>query len=153
MPESTSKQAVPAVWRAIDANLNRASEGLRLLEDIARFTLNDSELCRKLKAARHYLARAAIPWQEELLTSRDAAGDIGREAEFEESPHREDLISLVRSNSKRVQEALRTLEELAKLPGLGAAFDWTKLKEHRFAAYDLEKELVQKLNVKNQMEK
>ncbi len=145
MAESASREPPEAVWRTADANINRASEGLRLLEDITRFALNDSVLCGKLRAARHYLSQASASRQRELLSARDSAGDIGRKAEFEETPQRGDLVSLVRSNSKRVQEAFRTLEELAKLPGMDAVFDWKKLKESRFMAYDVEKEIVSRL--------
>lgn len=132
----------PEVWRTLDANINRASEGLRLLEDIVRFSFNDTNLCQRLRSMRHHLSRASAPWQQELLASRDSRGDIGRGEEFEEVPERQDVLALVRSNSKRVQEALRTLEELAKLPGVGDVFDWAKLKELRFSTYDLEKSIV-----------
>lgn len=146
----TSSAVSKAIWRAVDANINRASEGLRLLEDITRFSLNNADLCRGLRAIRHYLAKVAAPLQKELISARDAAGDIGREAEFEEEPRRQDLAALVRSNSRRVQEALRTLEELGKLPGMEAALDWAKLKEFRFTTYDIEKELISKLlNIKD----
>lgn len=131
-----------AVWRTADVNINRAGEGLRLLEDISRFILDDETVCKKLKGIRHYLATASAPWHNELISSRDSAGDLGREAGFDEAPKRENLISLARANSKRVQEALRSLEELAKLPGMDAALDWARLKEHRFTAYDIEKEIV-----------
>jgi hypothetical protein len=77
-----------------------------------------------------------------LLSARDSKADIGREAEFEGEPKREDIVAVVRSNSKRVQEALRTMEELSKLPGMEPVFDWAKLKEYRFATYELEKEIV-----------
>ncbi|MFQ5925353.1 MAG: thiamine phosphate synthase, partial [Dehalococcoidia bacterium] len=42
--------------RLIDANLNRISEGLRLLEDVARFLVNDAALSEQLKSLRHELA-------------------------------------------------------------------------------------------------
>jgi hypothetical protein len=35
--------------RIIDANLNRAGEGLHFLEEIARLVLNDETLTRQLK--------------------------------------------------------------------------------------------------------
>ncbi|MDP2719959.1 MAG: thiamine-phosphate pyrophosphorylase [Dehalococcoidia bacterium] len=136
-------------WRIMDASLNRASEGLRLLEDLVRFTFNDSSLSGRLKGLRHYLAGAAIPWQKELLTSRDSPGDIGRDADFDPDPSREDLISIIRSNAKRVQESLRTMEELAKLPELNKAFDWAKLKEMRYSLYELEKDILTRFQENN----
>ena len=43
--------------RIIDANLNRAAEGLRVLEDIARLGLNDASLSERLKTLRHELTQ------------------------------------------------------------------------------------------------
>ncbi len=134
-----------AVWRMADVNVNRAGEGLRLLEDTVRFVLNDSSLCGKLRTARHYLGEISANRRRELIAARDSAGDIGRQAEFEGTVARADLVSLVRTNCKRVQEAFRTLEELAKLPGMDATLNWAKLKEFRFMTYDLEKEIVSRL--------
>ena len=37
------------VYRIIDANLNRVMEGLRVSEDIIRFSPNNEELTRSLK--------------------------------------------------------------------------------------------------------
>ena len=38
----------PLILRLIDANLNRAREGLRVIEDYARFVRNDAELSMRL---------------------------------------------------------------------------------------------------------
>ena len=46
--------------RMLDANGNRAAEGLRVLEDVARFVLDDARLAGIAKDARHAL-RLAIP--------------------------------------------------------------------------------------------
>ncbi len=142
MAERTPVNVSPAIWRTVDASINRASEGLRLLEDLVRFSLNESHVCQQLKNIRHYLSQVAAPWQRELLSSRDSKGDIGRESSFDEESKRDDVLSLVSSNAKRVQEALRTLEELGKLPGMDKVLDWTKLKEFRFLAYELEKDIL-----------
>src|SRR5436309_1133874 len=44
--------------RILDASANRAREGLRVVEDYARFALNDPGLTRRLKEVRHRLAEA-----------------------------------------------------------------------------------------------
>ena len=44
--------------RVVDANLNRTREALRVLEDYARFGLNDRFLTERLKSLRHQLAEA-----------------------------------------------------------------------------------------------
>jgi thiamine-phosphate pyrophosphorylase len=45
--------------RLIDANLNRAREGLRVLEDLARFELDDAALSERAKQIRHGIRTAA----------------------------------------------------------------------------------------------
>jgi len=37
------------LYRVLDANVNRTSEGLRVLEDLARFCYNDRLLSRGLR--------------------------------------------------------------------------------------------------------
>ncbi|MCX7680174.1 MAG: thiamine phosphate synthase, partial [Spirochaetes bacterium] len=57
---------------AIDANINRAMEGLRVCEDICRFVLHDEMLSRTAKKYRHSIAEHASQWKRiELLSSRD----------------------------------------------------------------------------------
>ncbi|MEE9401124.1 MAG: thiamine phosphate synthase, partial [Dehalococcoidia bacterium] len=58
--------------RILDANLNRIGEGLRLLEDISRFTLNDSDLSEQLKALRHELLPKERSFQAKLINARQA---------------------------------------------------------------------------------
>ena len=41
--------------RIIDVNINRATEALRALEEIARFYLNDAKMSEALKNMRHFL--------------------------------------------------------------------------------------------------
>ncbi|MCJ7669103.1 MAG: hypothetical protein MUO61_01115, partial [Dehalococcoidia bacterium] len=63
--------------RMIDANLNRSSEGLRVLEDVARFLLNDAELSQRLRTLRHDLARQTKSLSVGLLSQRDSEHDVG----------------------------------------------------------------------------
>ena len=127
--------------RLIDANLNRISEGLRLLEDIARFILNDAALSAALKSLRHELLRQHSSLQKELLSARDSAGDVAAFAE--EDMHRADLPAIVTANARRVEESLRVLEEISKLPDL--ALDPAKFKQARFTLYELERALTGKI--------
>jgi len=131
-----------STWRIIDANLNRASEGLRVLDDIARFVLNDAELSRGLRTIRHDIMAAAKGVTAELLKYRASEEDVGAEAE---STPKKDLTALARANFKRVQEALRVLEETAKLPEARGKLDSDCFRKARFAAYTLEKQLLPKL--------
>ena len=113
MPESTSPQTL----RVIDASLNRAAEGLRFLEDSARFILNDAELTKQLKTLRHGIIPNDWPFQKQLIQSRDSQGDIGANLDVEGSRDKKSLSSAIVANWRRVQEALRTLEEVAKIEG------------------------------------
>jgi len=129
--------------RIIDASLDRIGEGLRLLEDIARFVLDDAGLSRRLKELRHDLAVTDIPLKESLVQARKSAADIGADIEAPQQKAARDLPSLVVANSRRVQEALRVIEELAKLPASG--LETAKYRQARFKIYGLEKELLSRL--------
>ncbi len=129
--------------RLIDANLNRMSEGLRTLEDVARFLLNDATLSAKLKSLRHDLAVEDDSLRRNLLSARDSADDVGAFAEAEGEAQRQDLANIVNANAKRVEESLRVLEEFAKLPEI--MLDSTRFKQARFALYEIERELTAKI--------
>ena len=130
------------VLRLIDASLDRLGEGLRTLEDIARFLLNEAELCEQLKSLRHELLRDSYPLQQQLLVARKTEKDVGAFASVPDEEKRKDLPSLAMANARRVQESLRTLEEFAKLPDISPALDSTKFKQARFDLYALEQKLV-----------
>ena len=59
--DDTSKTAV---LRIIDANANRCAEGIRVIEEIARFSRADGELSRRLKEIRHETRRLASRSEE-----------------------------------------------------------------------------------------
>jgi len=46
---------VQEIYRVLDANFNRAREGLRVTEEVARFILEDPQLTARLKDLRHRL--------------------------------------------------------------------------------------------------
>ena len=130
----------PDLHRLLDANLNRASEGLRVLEDIARFIANDAALSRELRGMRHSLADLARPVDTRLLSSRDSISDVGRESGLRVEGER-DLVSTIRANAKRVEESARVIEEIARLSDSGLSLDASTAERIRYAAYDLEKRL------------
>ncbi|MBI3855363.1 MAG: thiamine phosphate synthase [Planctomycetes bacterium] len=126
-----------SVFRILDANLNRAREALRVLEDIARFHHDDAAAAAKLKEARHALDACARPWARELLLARDSVRDVGRDGDLEvEGPR--PIRDVAAANLKRAGEALRSIEEIAKgrLPGLSR-----EAHRRRFELYAVEKEL------------
>ncbi len=140
-PEAISRQTL----RIIDANLNRIGEGLRVLEDIARLLLNEAALTQQLKTMRHELIRGDSAFQQQLLDSRDSAADVGRDTEVPGEGKERDLSLVLVANSRRVQESLRVLEELAKVPGLSHKLDSEKFKQARFNLYTLELALMSKM--------
>lgn len=131
------------ILRIIDANCNRIGEGLRVLEDIARFTLNDQYLMQQLKTMRHDLVKQLSGFGTGLLTARDTEGDIGPGSTKIAS--QTDLATLARANAKRVEEALRVVEELAKLPEVSTRLNSKNFEIARFKLYATEKELLSRL--------
>jgi len=128
--------------RILDANLNRVGEGLRVLEDVSRFILNDPSLSEELKTLRHQLLPNDRSLQEKLLRARKAGEDVGAFVGQESEAERPDTLSLVRANSRRVQQSLRVIEEVTKVPGQDFGLDWKKVKEARFRLYQLEQSML-----------
>ncbi len=128
--------------RIIDANCNRIGEGLRVLEDIARFILNDQSLTQQLKALRHDLIKELTRFGSGLIAARDTDTDVGITTQ---TSLQGDLASLVAANAKRVEEALRVTEEMAKLPEVSGQLDFRTFEKARFTVYALEKELLSRL--------
>jgi len=135
----------------IDANLNRASEGLRVLEDVARFLLNDAELGHRLRTVRHDLALKTKSLRVGLLSGRDAEHDAGHVHSKDSEPIAEatslrGLLDLVAANAKRVEESLRVIEESAKLPEMNSLLSSASFEQTRFALYTLERDLISKVS-------
>ncbi|MDF9407399.1 hypothetical protein L7E55_03330 [Pelotomaculum isophthalicicum JI] len=134
------------VYRVIDANLNRLREGLRVLEEIARFILEDAEMTAKIKDTRHRVTAVIgeLPGgMLELIQARDAAGDVGAISWTPGENTRGDLISLTAANFKRAQEAARVLEEFCKLIATQAAREFKKI---RFEIYEIELDMLKKMS-------
>lgn len=130
--------------RVIDANLDRAREGLRVLEDVARFILEDAPTASELRDVRHRLASLGDDLEPGLLGARQAELDVGATPGAPEDA-RGDLTGIVRANARRVEEALRVLEEFSLLPEVPKGLDHTVLKEARFELYGIEQRLTGRL--------
>lgn len=127
-----------AALRMIDANTNRAREALRTLEDVARFAWNDRGIAEEAKSLRHALqsAIAAIP-AAELAAARDVSGDIGTALEGANEYAREDLSAVAQAAGGRLSEALRVIEEAAKVLGdavLARAIEAVRYRSYALAA-------------------
>lgn len=144
-PDFPMRHPDESTLRMIDANLNRSREGLRVLEDCARFVLNDADLSERLKLARHAL-RSGIDalglHPDALVRARNTPGDVGTTIKAEqELVRRQGMHDLVSAAAKRATEALRVIEEAAKAIGAtGSVFEST-----RYALYDIERDLILKL--------
>jgi thiamine-phosphate pyrophosphorylase len=128
----------PTTARLLDANANRAREALRVLEDYARFALNDQALAAQLKAVRHGLAAALATLAPDALLARDTPGDVGTTNKTAAEFTRRTLAEVVIAAGKRLAEALRVVEEVGKTVNPAAAADVERL---RYAGYTLEQTL------------
>jgi thiamine-phosphate pyrophosphorylase len=142
-----------AYMRIIDENLDRLAEGLRFLEDTARMLLNDNLLTTELKTLRHVLIRSDLAFNLQLLQSRDSQADVGETLTVKGEPISQDFNLLVIANARRAQEALRVLEDMAKLPEMAGKLDSEKFKTARFKLYSLEKALVSRLSRKEKADR
>ncbi len=137
MPDATAETDAA---RALDANFNRAREAARVLEDYCRFACDDRFLTEQVKALRHGLAAAAqrVPARV-LLATRDTLNDVGTTATAGGEYERASPLHVATVNAKRLQEALRSLEEFGKLfgPELGR-----ELEALRYRAYTLERAIL-----------
>ena len=132
------------ILRTVDANINRVSEGLRVLEDVSRFILEDENSTSRLKSVRHQVNRLAAELGIHLLLSRDSEGDIGADSDLVKE--HKDLYSIVRANAKRAQEGLRVLEELTKLPDLKDVIPADQIRQSRYLIYTIEVSLISQLS-------
>jgi thiamine-phosphate pyrophosphorylase len=120
----------------MDANLNRAREGLRVLEDGCRFVLENERLYKGFRQVRHALDRETRAFYPGLVMARDSETDMGQ---GEIAAAQEGMPGVMTANVRRAQEALRVLEEFSRLfPGPANQ----RYKALRFKMYALEKKLV-----------
>ena len=127
------------LWRLVDANLNRAHEGLRVCEDVVRFGLGWPAPYRRLRAIRHGLdreLRRAGVRAAQLVVARDSRRDPGRRAKSSSIASLEQLLLI---NLQRTKEALRAVEEASRIfaPRTTSGF-----QQLRFRTYDVERTLV-----------
>ena len=122
--------------RILDANLNRAREGLRVVEDILRFGYDEEPLSGQVKSLRHQITDLSRLLETEgfdLLRDRKVESDIGRDRPSPSNDPGDD--AKIAANWSRVQEALRVIEE-----GLRACFPQSarQASSLRYEAYRLE---------------
>ncbi len=111
------------------------------MEDVARFILDKKLLTKQLKNMRSRLRQAAK--EIDPILGRKVKKDVGRKSFTKSEKKRRSIKDVFTANAKRVQEALRVLEEFAKLsdPKLGKIY-----KDSRFKLYEIEKKITRVLH-------
>ena len=100
------------IYQIIDANLDRAREGLRVLEDWARFGLGENDSVKRIKNFRQILGKNHL---EVYKQSRNHIEDKCKGLTHQEQINRKAPEQIISSNAGRVQEALRVIEEFSRL--------------------------------------
>jgi len=100
------------IYQIIDANLDRAREGLRVLEDWARFGLGEEKYVERIKNFRQILGKNHLKVYKQ---SRNHNEDKCKGLSHQEQINRKTSEQIISSNSGRVQEALRVIEEFSRL--------------------------------------
>jgi len=124
------------IYSVIDANINRGIEGIRVCEDIFRFSVKNP-FSIEFKNLRHKIKLLIkdIP-SALLLGARDIKSDEQKFVNTASEMIRGSVKDIFRSNIRRAIESSRVIEEFSKSihPDMAAGF-----QEIRFALYDLEK--------------
>ncbi len=135
------------VARLIDANLDRAREGLRVIEDWCRFALNRKDFVITIKDWRHNLA---IHHQSIYKQARSAIRDQGAQINHPEQENRINPENIISANCSRAQEALRVLEEFTRKCDPALAEKSSKI---RYGLYELELSILKATLEKERREK
>jgi thiamine-phosphate pyrophosphorylase len=128
-----------AVFRVLDANLNRLREALRVIEEYFRFIASQTPVAGQLKKLRHDIEELERGFgSERLLAGRDTGSDPFANLNRPEEMDRATILGVVAANFKRAQEAARVIEEYSKITD--APFLSEKAKTMRFSLYTVEKQ-------------
>ncbi|MGC9259010.1 MAG: thiamine phosphate synthase [Phycisphaerae bacterium] len=135
--------------RMLDANFNRAREALRTLEDYCRFVLNDGVLSSSCKTLRHELCvHTTSLGGNDAVLYRDTPGDVGVTIKARDELSRNTPEQIVVAAGRRLTEALRVLEELAKLESAAVA---APLESLRYQSYSIEQAILRQAAQQNKM--
>jgi thiamine-phosphate pyrophosphorylase len=126
-----------ALARLLDANANRAREAMRVMEDAARFLLDDADLSREIKRLRHDFAETLQPL-DMLTFNRDTPGDVGTKSTTPGEQTRRATADVAVAAGKRLSEALRAIEEYTKTMAPDVA---ARIEQLRYRGYDLDHRL------------
>ncbi|MEK6794599.1 MAG: glycosyltransferase [Spirochaetota bacterium] len=128
-----------AMYRIIDANVNRLREALRVIEDIIRYQRDDASVFAVLKRLRHVIESITRGIDDELLRARKSDADVGKRTLTDGEKERRDSTHILRANFIRAEESARVLEETLKTIDADKS---ETAKEIRFTLYTLEKRIL-----------
>jgi thiamine-phosphate pyrophosphorylase len=132
------------IYQALDANINRCREGLRVVEDVLRFVWKDVSLTRNTKTIRHDITegiKSFQGWPKKFIASRKSEEDVGKKT-LPTEIKRNNIEGILLANIERVKESLRVIEEFSKLLDKKVSEDFKKI---RFRVYELEKQIVSRM--------
>ncbi len=134
------------IAQLIDANLDRAREGLRVMEDWCRFGLKRSDFSIQIKDWRQQLGvHHHNIYRKARLTSSDPAMGVLHPLQKVRSTPEAVFIA----NSSRVQEALRVIEEFTRITDPKLCEIATKI---RYETYEIEIKVLNATEGKNKRE-
>jgi thiamine-phosphate pyrophosphorylase len=124
------------MFQVIDANLARCSEGLRVIEDLARFEWSDATLTQQCKALRTELKNITKRHfnRVQLINARSTHTDTRANDTIVPRTTQQDVLT---ANFKRCTEACRVLEEITSIQ------DFSSL---RYNIYNLEQTFMASLH-------
>lgn len=144
MTTDDSQNSTADTYRILDAAINRAGEGLRVVEDFARLALSDRHLSLLAKNLRHALTSAtSVLDKQHLVAARDTLTDVGTGIGLASEYCRTATVQVLSANLARVQQSLRTIEEYGKTLSSELA---RQVEQLRYQTYTLEKALLQTLS-------
>lgn len=133
---------MPSVYRILDANANRAREAMRVMEEASRFVMDDALLTRQIKTLRHDLAALIQRIPAGMLSAnRHTPGDVGTQIKADGEMQRGSVAQVVLASGKRLSEALRAMEEYAKVLGESVPGLPGGLESLRYRGYTLQQQL------------
>jgi len=123
--------------RVLDAAANRALEGLRVVEDYARFVLDNKFLTSQTKSLRHELTETlSFLSCNDRFAARETTADVGTTISLPSEQNRASAWDVCLASCERVKQSLRSLEEFGKLVDPHAA---QQVEALRYQFYTLEK--------------
>ncbi len=131
--------------RMLDANLNRAREGLRVVEDWFRF-MREADLAERWRALRHRFSTLEARLREQV-------SDVPFQRAVEDDPGRENPsrayageLEVLQANLSRIKSAIRVVEEVCRALAPGDLVgEWQAM---RFAVYEMESDSLGRTTVR-----